>query len=218
MPQWVKKIIHFNNIDNARYIRIVWKSDKPVLYQFPVGDTMKKLVPKGARVDTDESDVHYFPLFNKMNHTRIIEDVGQYGMIHIGLVSGKYLKKIYIEPEGVTICVIPVGDQRLVYEFYNPTTSDIISITATLENDHSGIYTKIKSKPDDLEFQQYLLRQALNKGGSVQIKIPDLMTAEQVAKYLQISVQTVRNKTSSGELKSYRVAGVLRYKKEDLTK
>ncbi|MCK4530660.1 MAG: helix-turn-helix domain-containing protein [Candidatus Marinimicrobia bacterium] len=42
------------------------------------------------------------------------------------------------------------------------------------------------------------------------------MTAEQVAEYLQISLQTVYNKTSSGELKSVVVGGLKRYRKSDL--
>lgn len=218
MPQLVKKIIQFKTYDNVVYGRLVWKLEKPVLYQYSVGDTIDKLVPKEAIVDTDETDIYRFPLFNKMNHVRIIENIGQYGMIHLQLEPKKYLKKINIAPDSVTVCMLPASNHALIYEFYNPTVSDTITITATMDSDHAGIYKKVNSHPEDLELQQYLLHQALNKDDSVQIKIPDLMTAEQVAKYLQISVQTVRNKTSSGELKSYRVAGVLRYKKEDLIK
>ncbi|MDZ7796951.1 MAG: helix-turn-helix domain-containing protein [Candidatus Marinimicrobia bacterium] len=101
----------------------------------------------------------------------------------------------------------------MIYEFYNPTNADTITIRATLDDDYEGIITKIRAHADDLEYRQFFLKKALKKSGVSPVKeprveYPDLMTAEQVAEYLQISPKTVRNKTSSGEIKSHLVAGV----------
>lgn len=221
MPQLVSKIIQYRVLlNNTAFSRGVYDLDEPVYYQYAVGELLPHLRHKDAKFNADETDALRVPLFNTSNHTKISDQIGQYGLLHLQLESKKYLKEIYVEPDGVTVDILFGSSNLIIYEFYNPTKIDTITIRATLDDDTEGIIDKIRAAGDDLEMRQYYVRQVLKKPGIVKTEkpskeYPDIMTAEQVAEYLQLSIKTVRNKTSSGEIKSYLIGGVKRYKKED---
>ena len=221
MPQIVKQVIQYRELTSAAHSRIVWNIDEPVVHQYAVGDALDNLVPPRAKVDTDLSENYKEPLFNKKEHLKIMEHVGQYGLLHIQLMPKKYLKSIFVEPDSIAVDLILAENGALIYEFYNPTPVQSITITATGAEDKENIYSKIKSNPEDLEYRQYFIRKALKKTDynnldEPKTTYPEIMTAEQVSQYLQLSLSTVRNKTSSRELPSVKIAGSTRYKKSDI--
>jgi len=131
------------------------------------------------------------------------------------------LKSIFVIPDSITVDLLITNEGGLGYQFYNPSETCSITITITKADDKNSIAQKIRNHSDDLEYRQYFLRKALKKPdvapiAKSQVEFPDLMTAEQAAEYLQVSLQTIRNKTSSKELISVKIAGILRYRKEDL--
>ncbi len=221
MPQLVKKVIQYRELTSKAHSRLVWDIDVPVVHQYAVGDALDNLVPPSAKIDTDLSENYKDPLFNKKNHLKIMEYVGQYGLLHIQLMPKKCLKSIFVEPDSIAVDLILAEGGALIYEFYNPTPIQSISITATSAEDKENVYSKIKSNPEDLEYRQYFIRKALKKTDSSNLdepktSYPEIMTAEQVSQYLQLSLSTVRNKTSSRELPSVKIAGSTRYKKSDI--
>ncbi len=221
MPQLVKKVIQYRELTSKAHSRLVWDIDAPVVHQYAVGDALDNLVPPSAKIDTDLSENYKDPLFNKKNHLKIMEHVGQYGLMHIQLMPKKCLKSIFVEPDSIAVDLILAEDGALIYEFYNPTSVQSITVTATGAEDKEDIYSKIKSNQEDLEYRQYFIRKALKKTDSSNLdepktSYPEIMTAEQVSQYLQLSLSTVRNKTSSRELPSVKIAGSTRYKKSDI--
>ena len=221
LPQLVKKVIQYRELTSKAHSRIVWDIDEPVVHQYAVGDALDNLVPPSAKVNTDLSANYKEPLFNKKDHLKIMEHVGQYGLLHIQLMPKKYLKSIFVEPDSIAVDLILAENGALIYEFYNPSPVQSITVTATGAEDKENIYSKIKSNQEDLEYRQYFIRKALKKTGSSNLDepkttYPEIMTAEQVAQYLQLSLSTVRNKTSSRELPSIKIAGSTRYKKSDI--
>ena len=162
-PQLVKKIIQYRELKIDIYSRLEWELDKPVLYQYAVGEPLKYLVPADAELQVDKTEIYKEPLFNKKNHTKIIDSIGQYGLIHIQLMPNKYLKVIFVEPDSVTVDLLLGNKQTLIYEFYNPSEAKTISITATRADDAENIYLKIKTNPDDLEYRQFFIKKHLKK-------------------------------------------------------
>jgi len=221
VPQLVKQVIQFRELTNKVHSRLVWDLDEPVMHQYAVGNELDNLVPPSAVVDTDLSENYEEPLFNKKNHLKIMENVGQYGLLHIQLMPKKFLKSIFVEPDSVAVDLITANDGALIYEFYNPTPINSITITATGAEDKENIYSKIKTHPEDLEYRQFFIRKALKKPDYNRLDepktiFPEIMTAEQVALYLKLELSTVRNKTSSRDLPFVKIAGSTRYKKTDI--
>jgi excisionase family DNA binding protein len=221
VPQLVKQVIQYRELTSKVHSRLVWNLDEPVVHQYAVGNELDNLVPPSAKVDTDLTDNYDEPLFNKKNHLKIIEHVGQYGLLHIQLMPNKFLKSIFVEPDSIAVDLVTANSGALIYEFYNPTPIKSIIITATCAIDKENIYSKIKTNSEDLEFRQYFIRKALKKPDYAnldepKISYPEIMTPEQVAQYLQISLSTVRNKTSSHELPSVDYAGSTRYLKSEI--
>ena len=221
MPQLVKQVIQYRELNGKAHSRLVWELDDPVMYQYAVGEALPNLVPADSKVLTEKSEIYEVPLFNKKNHTKIIDSIGQYGLLHVQLMPNKYLKTIFIEPDSVAVDLHLGKDRSLIYEFYNTSHADMIAITATIADDTENIFSKIKSNPDDLEYRQYFIRKALKKPtfrnlDEPQANFPEIMTAEQVALYLQLSLSTIRNKTSTRELPSVKIAGSTRYRKSDI--
>ncbi len=221
MPQLVKQIIQYRELRSDAHSRIIWELDEPVIYQYAVGHALPSLAPSEAKVHADKSEIYNVPLFNKKNHTKIVDPLGQHGLLHIQLMPGRFLESIFVEPAGISIDLILAIDGALIYEFYNTSLAETIAITTTCAMDKSNIYSKIKTNPDDLEYRQYFIRKALKVPGygnleEPKVTFPEIMTAEQVALYLQLSLSTVRNKTSSRELPFVKIAGSTRYKKSDI--
>ena len=223
MPQLVKQVIQYREHTSKTHSKLVWELEKPVIYQYAVGEALPNMVPANSKVHIDKSETFEVPLFNKKNHTKIVDNLGQHGLLHIQLMPGKFLESIFVEPAGISIDLILANDGALIYEFYNTSLTGTIAITTTCATDKANIYSKIKTNPDDLEYRQFFIRKALKMPSYRNIdepktNFPEIMTAQQVALYLQISLSTVRNKTSSNELPSIKVAGSRRYRKSDIDK
>jgi excisionase family DNA binding protein len=223
LPQLIKHIIQYRELRNDAYSRLIWELDEPTIYQYAVGHALPNLVPGESEIQIDKTEIYDMPLFNKKNHTKIIDPLGQHGLLHIQLMPGKFLESIFVDPAGISIDLILANDGALIYEFYNASLAETVAITTTCATDKANIYSKIKMNPDDLEYRQYFVRKALKMSsyGDIdepKVTFPEIMTAQQVALYLQLSLSTVRNKTSTNELPSIKVAGSRRYRKSDIDK
>lgn len=223
MPQLIKKIIQYRSFDNELFTKGVYNLPKPVLHQYTVGDLSGGLKPEGAKIDIDESQMERFPLFNKENLLKITECIGRYGLIHIQIEPKKYLKGIYLEPDNVTLDILALSGEHLLYEFYNPSAVDTVTIRATLADDTEEIYTKIKKAGADLEYREYIIRRSLIKPGVAPIDKPKVeysewLTVKQVAELLGISEQAVNMRSHRGKLIKHKIGGALRFKKSELEK
>ncbi|MDZ7796470.1 MAG: hypothetical protein U5N56_05245 [Candidatus Marinimicrobia bacterium] len=84
MPQLVSKIIQYRVLlNNTAFSKGVFDLDEPVHYQYAVGELIPNLIPKDSKFNFDETDGVRFPLFNKANHAKISEQIGQFGLLHI---------------------------------------------------------------------------------------------------------------------------------------
>ena len=201
MPQLVKKVIQYRELTSKAHSRLVWDIDEPVMYQYAVGEALPNLVPTSSEVQTEKSDIHEIPLFNKKNHTKIVDTLGQFGLLHIQLMPNKYLETIFVEPEGIAIDLVLGKDKALIYEFYNATSEDTVIITTTCAEDSENIHLKISANPDDLEYRQYFIKLALkNAGSGSKVMEREIMNSKQVAEYLNAAPGTIANWTSEGKI------------------
>ena len=219
VPQLVKQVIQYREHTSVTHSRLVWELDEPVMYQYAVGEALPKMVPANSKVHIDKSETFKVPLFNIKNHTKIVESIGQYGLLHIQLMPNKYLESIFVEPEGITVDLILSDDNALIYEFYNTTSIETIAITTTCAEDTERIHLKISANPDDLEYRQYFIKLAL-KNTEAESKLMDreIMTAKQAADYLGVAPGTIANWTSEGKIPVVYAGASPRYKKGDLDK
>jgi len=221
VPQLVKQVIQYRELTKDVYTRQVWELVEPVIYQYAVGDALPNLVPLESELLTEESNVFKEPLFNKKNHMKISDALGQHGLLHIQLMPNKIFKSFFVEPDSIAVDLLLGEENELIYEFYNPSPAKSLVITGTCADDLDNTYSKIKANPDDLEYRQYFIRKTLKKAdygklSEPQTSYPEIMTAEQVSRYLQLSLSTVRNKTSTRELPSVKIASSTRYLKSDI--
>ena len=217
MPQLVKQVIQYREHTSKTHSRLVWELDEPVMYQYAVGEALPKMVPANSKVHTDKSETFETPLFNKKNHTKIVDTVGQYGLLHIQLMPNKYLETIFVAPEGITIDLILGNDNALIYEFYNATSTETIAITTTCAEDTDKIHLKISANPDDLEYRQYFIKLALKNAGSGSKVIErEIMNGKQVAEYLDFAPGTIANWTSEGKIPVVYAGSSPRYVKKNI--
>jgi len=220
MPTPINKIIHYKNAEKT-YAHNIYDLKEEYMLPYAAGD-YQILAPEGGLRRSDESrGFCNQPLFNNAGFCNIIENLGNKGALYIELQPGKMLSEIHVEPDGLMTDLLITKEGGLLYQFYNASDQQTVSVKVKIADDKDGVYSKIKTHSDDLEYRQYFLKEAMRKPGvgklqKPKVEYPDLMTAEQVAEYLQISPKTVRNKTSSGEIKSHLIGGVRRYKKEEL--
>jgi excisionase family DNA binding protein len=221
MPQQIKKFIIYANNFNENFIRGVWEYPEPKLYRYAYeGATKEMKLPKGAEFDFDASIWERYELFDEKNEMKISELAGHLGVIYIRLEAGKYLESIYVEPDAVAVDLFRFDD-KLIYEFYNPSKHETVTIRAKQADDKEEIFQKIKGHGDDLEFRQYILRQALIKPGICKLdkpktEYPEWLSVKQVAEILNISEQAVYMRAHRGKLIKHYVGGALRFKKSEL--
>ncbi len=217
MPQLVKQVIQYRELRSDVHSRLIWEIDEPVIYQYAVGHALSNLAPSEAKIHTDKSEIYKVPLFNKKNHTKIVDLLGQYGLLHIQLMPGRFLESVFVKPDGISIDLITAKDGGLIYEFYNTSTSETIEIIATIAEDVDNIYLKISANPDDLEYRQYFVKLA-QKNATSGSKVMDreIMTAKQAADYLGVATGTIANWTSEGKIPVVYAGASPRYRKADL--
>lgn len=220
MPTPINRIIHYKSADKT-YLHDIFDLKEEYMLPYSANE-YQELAPEGGLKHSLKSRGFCdHPLFNNAGFCSIIENTGEKGALYVELQPGKMLSEIHVEPDGLMADLLITKDGGLLYQFYNASSHEAVSVKVKIEDDKEGIYSKIKAHSDDLEYRQFFLKKVLKKPGVGKIQepkvdYPDLMTAEQVAEHLQISLQTVRNKTSSGEMKSKVIAGLRRYNKSDL--
>lgn len=215
MPYKLKKIILQREWDWG-YETFYY--DLNIEIDFPyVAGKLNQLVPKDStHIKKHRPDVDDFPLFNESGLTKLTPEVGPKGIYYLELRPGYKLKQLIVEPEDVVVDIYIGAEERLIYSFYNPTRRNNITITAVSEKDKDNVHSKLKSDPTDIYWRQYFIRVAMN---IVDIKKDDAkvsenMTAEEVAKYLNLEIKTIRNWTSEGKIPSVKLGSAVRYKKE----
>ena len=216
----INKIIYYKNADNT-YLHNIFDLKEEYMLPYAANEYQELAPPGGLMRSLESRGFCDQPLFNNAGFCNIMESLGKNGAPYIELQLGKMLSEIHVEPDDLMVDLLITKDSGLLYQFYNVSGQDAVSVKIKIDQDKEGIYSKIKAHSDDLEYRQFFLKKALKKPGvkkiqEPKIEYPDLMTAEQVAEYLQVSLQTVRNKTSSGELRSVIIAGLRRYKISDL--
>jgi excisionase family DNA binding protein len=211
----IKKIIAYRDfIDYFFKLDILLK--KEVYSPYCAGD-FQSLVPH-----PDEQISHTIkkidtPLFNKSGLGKFVVNVGEAGVFYLELRSGNALESLSVDPGEVVVDLYYGQDDRLVYSFYNPSVKPALSVTAIINSDVDKIYEQLKADPGDVFWRQSFVREAmLSDKGTRQQYGPELMTAGQLAKYLQVSVKTIRNWTSAKKIPREKIGHTVRYRKSTI--
>jgi excisionase family DNA binding protein len=163
---------------------------------------------------------HAFSLFDKNNLTKIVCEIKYHERLILFLRPEYKLDHIIVEPENVVVDVHFTKGGRLLYSFFNPTKKkDIITITAKLGEDLTGVYRKIAAHPDDLQLRQYFIKQAIEVvsfDSEPRVLLPELMTIEQVAEFLQMEVKTIRNWVAEKRIPFKKVGSAVRFNKKEI--
>lgn len=218
MPYLVKNIIHYRDY-GKHYHRLQFERDFSQQMEYKVGN-FGNLVPSDAKLKYDkELDVE-FPLFNKVKNTKIIEKIGQKGVLYLELQKGYLLNEIFVEPDTISVDIY-YGDGTLVYGFYNAGTNDVIALTLSVKDDIHNAYSKIRAHSTDLEWRQYFIKQALLKPGVKKIQVSDpvireLMTVDQLADYVQMGKKRLQNLAANGKIPVHHFEGKALYKKSEI--
>ncbi|MBT3897020.1 MAG: helix-turn-helix domain-containing protein [Candidatus Marinimicrobia bacterium] len=163
-------------------------------------------------------EVESSPLANKSNIVKIIKELKKYDRYYLSIRKGYKLIKLSTLPDDVDIDLL-INEHRFVYLFQNLSDRSFITITAKLERDSENDFELIKSNLSDLEWRQYFLRKSLVNTQSInkpQKITPEIMTADQLADYLQVSSKSIRNWTSNGSIPVSKIMGTARYVKKEI--
>lgn len=218
MPMLVEKIIHIRDL-GSHYNRLEFEFSEPKNIEYTPG-VFKSIVPEDSILKYDvELDVNV-SLFNQAGNTKIIETIGEHGLLYLELQSGQFLNEIFVEPDNVFSDII-YGKKSLIYSFYNSSGNETISLSLSSAKDTHNAYSKIKAHSTDLEWRQYFIKQAMIKPGINKIQISDpvireLMTVDQVADYLQLKKKTIQNWTSNDKIPYCHIGGTVRYRKLEI--
>jgi excisionase family DNA binding protein len=212
----IKKIIHYHDyIKTYSYLEFNLNE----VYDFPyVAGEYQSLVPKEAKINSKNSKTYLSSLFNQASLSKIVCDSGQKSICYVQLRPGYWLNKILIEPDEIVIDLYYGGNKSLIYSFYNPTLSNTITLTLSLEEDIQNIYSKITSDPKDPVWRQYFIKLAFNdlKKTPPLKQFQELMTVKQIAEYLQVEEKTINNWTSDGKIPHKKVGRLPRYNKSEI--
>lgn len=220
MPTPIKKIIHYKNADKT-FAHYVYDLDTEFMLPYAAGE-FQELAPNEKKLSGDSKLFCDQSLFNNVGLCSIIEKLGENGALYIELQPGKKLSEIHVEPDGLMVDLLITKDGGLLYQFYNASDQEAVSVKVKIAKDKDNIYSKIKAHGDDLEYRQFFLKQALKKPGvnrisKPKIEYPEWLTAEQVAEIFSVKLKTIQNKTTKGELILHDLGGgTKRYKKSEL--
>ncbi len=219
MPYKLNKII-FERDNISDYETHTHPLDTEIDFPFVAGK-VQELIPKEHQYGKQSRlELSTIPLFNESGLTKLIPEVGPKGIYYLELRPGHKLKQLIVEPEDVYVDIYIGPKDTLIYSFYNPTRRNTISITAAIEKDDEGVYSKLKSDSKDIYWRQHFVRLAMDKIDSEksESRPSENMTAGEVAKYLQLSIRTIRNWTSEGKIPSVQIGGAVRYRKVQIDK
>lgn len=214
MPYKLNKII-FQRDNIKHYETHTHPLNTEIDFPFVAGK-LQELIPKDQQYGKKSLlEISTIPLFNESGLTKLIPEVGPKGIYYLELRPGHKLRQLIVEPEDVVIDIYFGTKDTLIYCFYNPTRRRSIGITASIEEDKESVYTKLKSDPGDIHWRQFFIRVALNKfeEDKNDESFPENMTAQQVARYIQFDIKTIRNWTSEGKIPFIKIGGAVRYRK-----
>lgn len=215
MPYKLNKIV-FEREWEWGYESYTYDLSTEIEFPFAAG-MIRELVPKEkSQIRKYKPDISNTHLFNESGLTKLVPEVGPKGIYYLELRPGYKLKQLIVEPEDVVVDIHIGAKDTLIYSFYNPTRKNNITITAASEKDKDNVHAKLKSNLTDIYWRQYFIRVAMDnvdiKKGDA--KISENMTAEEVAKYLNLEIKTIRNWTSERKIPSVKLGSAVRYKKE----
>ena len=216
----IKKMIYQRDHGDY-YENIEFLLDEVVQFPYVAGE-FQSLVPENSQVNKKNTRLIRKPLFNKAGLTKRIINIEPSGLYFLELLPGYKLGHVYVEPEEIIMDIFHGGNAKtLIYSFYNPTNRNTISITASSEKDSENIFNKIYSNPTDVILRQYFIKKslkdsALDSNQIISPNYPELMTAAQIAEYLQVKLKTIRNWTSKGIIPFRKIGGATRYPKSEI--
>ena len=217
MPYKINKIEVFRDYVKF-YHNIKYTLDAEVYFPFVAGE-MQDLIPEDAKLGIGEPLVIEQPLFNDAGITKISSTVGMNDVIYLELRPGFSLSKLIVEPEGI-VTDLYYNKDKLIYSFYNQTSSQNIQMTAILSKDDDHIHQKLKANPADIILRRHFIRLALQSSKDEIAKIPkefpEIMDAQLLGDYLLLKKKTIQNMTSEGKLPTLRISGSVRYSKEEI--
>lgn len=112
------------------------------------------LAPEGGLRRSDKSrGFCNQPLFNNAGFCNIVENLGNKGALYIELQPGKILSEIHVEPDGLMVDLLITKDGGLLYQFYSASNQEAVSVKVKIADDKDGVYSKIKTHSDDLEYR-----------------------------------------------------------------
>ena len=169
-------------------------------------------------IESAKLEVESSPLINKNNIMKIVRELNKYDRYYLSIRAGSKLIDISSMPDNVDIDLL-VNDHQFVYTFQNMSDRSFVTIRAKLVPDTENELEVIKSNLSDLEWRQYFLRKSLLNTNSInkpQQTFPDIMTAAQLADYLQVSTKSIRTWTSEGRIPVAKIKRTVRYVKEEI--
>jgi excisionase family DNA binding protein len=158
------------------------------------------------------------PLFNTSCRTMIPVAVGKWGMFYLKLRPMHVLTEIFVDPENIDVSLY-FGEDSLIYAFYNNTRRPTFNVSARIGEDEEEVFAKLKSDPKDELLYMLYVRKALARSSRLNeemLKAEAVMSAEQLAQYAKVGLQTIRNMTSNGEIPFVKSGRAVRYRKDEV--
>jgi excisionase family DNA binding protein len=198
--------------------RIRYSYAQPMDIPFVAGSKSSLVPPPDKLLEAEEIA---YPLFNSEGYCNIVAEIGRNGVYLLYLRPHHRLTKIVLTPDDVVVDLFLTEDERMMYSFFNPTSRSAITVVAQIVEDIEGVFRKISTAPDDLTWRQYFVRRSMAKydmpeWASPDIALPEIMTARQVAHYLNFELKTIQNWTSQGAIPFKKVGGSPRYLKSEI--
>jgi len=180
---------------------------------------LAQIIPPPERLESSEEIKQ--PFFGPSGSFKVVPEIGNHGLYMIRLRPHYRLRSLIVEPEEVVVDLHANANESITYTFYNPTRRSSIVVSGHLAEDIEGFYRKLTAYPDDAIWRQSLVRRsfALPEGtetGALADPYPSMMTAEQLADYLQVAEKTVRKWTSENKIPHSNLGGAVRFRKEQI--
>jgi excisionase family DNA binding protein len=161
------------------------------------------------------------PIFGASGSFKVVPEIGTKGLYVLRLRPYHRLRSVIVEPEEVVVDLHANKDESITYTFYNPTRRSSIIVSGQLTEDIDGFYRKLTAHADDPIWRQSLILRSL-AASEVESKdlssgrYPALMTARQLAEYLQLDEKTIRKWTSDGTVPHKKLGSAVRYPKSEI--
>jgi len=180
---------------------------------------LAQIIPPPERLESSEEIKH--PLFGASGSFKVVPEIGIHGLYLLRLRPHYRLRNLIVEPAEVVVDLHANANESITYTFYNPTRRSSIVVSGHLAEDIEGFYRKLTSYPDDAIWRQSLVLRSMAQSesgepGPLAVSYPSLMTAEQLADYLQVAEKTIRKWTSENKIPHSNLGGAVRYRKEQI--